>query len=254
MNSQETPDGAARSSLDPEEVRRFAELASEWWDPDGPFKPLHRINPLRLAYIRDRLAEAFDKDRASGRSLEGLRILDIGCGGGLVCEPLTRLGAAVTGIDPSEETVSIARAHAKGAGLPVTYEATTAEALLARGMSFDAVLALEVVEHVEDVQAFVATVAGLVRPGGAVVFSTINRTMKSYALAIVAAEYILRWIPAGTHQWDRFITPAELTQAFRAASLTPTDQAGLVYNPFTDAWRFSQDTDVNYFASALKRA
>ncbi|XSG82086.1 MAG: bifunctional 2-polyprenyl-6-hydroxyphenol methylase/3-demethylubiquinol 3-O-methyltransferase UbiG [Methyloligella sp. ZOD6] len=250
---RDTETAATPSSLDPEEVRRFAELAEEWWDPDGPFKPLHRINPVRLAYIRDRLCEAFGRDPAAARSLEGLRILDIGCGGGLVCEPLTRLGATVMGIDPAEETVAVARTHAEGAGLDVTYEATTAEALLARGMNFDAVLALEVVEHVENVPAFVATVAGLAKPGGAVVFSTINRTMKSYALAIVAAEYILRWVPAGTHQWDRFVTPGELIGAFRQSGLTPTGETGLIYNPITDEWRLGKDTDVNYFAAAKRR-
>ncbi len=253
MVLEDAEPAATRSSLDPEEVRRFAEIAAEWWDPDGPFKPLHRINPIRLSYIRDRLCATFDRDPSAARSLEGLRILDIGCGGGLVCEPLTRLGATVTGIDPAEETVSVARAHAQGAGLDVNYEATTAEALLARGEIFDAVLALEVVEHVENVEAFVATVAGLAKPGGAVIFSTINRTMKSYALAIVAAEYILRWVPAGTHQWDRFVTPGELIRAFRASGLSPNDETGLVYNPITDEWRLSQDTDVNYFASAIKR-
>ncbi|ODA67342.1 Ubiquinone biosynthesis O-methyltransferase [Methyloligella halotolerans] len=254
-DTERAADGtASRSNVDPEEVRRFAELAAEWWDPEGPFKPLHRINPVRLAYLRDRLCQAFERDPNQARSLEGLRILDIGCGGGLVCEPLTRLGATVIGIDPARETVSVARAHAGGAGLDVTYEAATAEALLERGESFDAVLALEVVEHVTDVGAFVSTVAGLTKPGGAVIFSTINRTMKSYALAIVAAEYILRWVPAGTHQWDRFVTPGELMGAFRAAGLTPTGETGLVYNPITDEWRLSKDTDVNYFASAAKRS
>jgi 2-polyprenyl-6-hydroxyphenyl methylase/3-demethylubiquinone-9 3-methyltransferase len=253
MVLEDAETAATRSSLDPEEVRRFAEIAAEWWDPEGPFKPLHRINPIRLGYIRDRLCAAFDRDPSAAKCLEGLRILDIGCGGGLVCEPLTRLGATVTGIDPADETVSVARSHAQGAGLDVTYEATTAEALLARGERYDAVLALEVVEHVENVEAFVGTVAGLAKSGGAVICSTINRTMKSYALAIVAAEYILRWVPAGTHQWDRFVTPGELTRAFRAAGLVPTDETGLVYNPITDEWRLSQDTDVNYFASAEKR-
>ncbi|MFD0986196.1 bifunctional 2-polyprenyl-6-hydroxyphenol methylase/3-demethylubiquinol 3-O-methyltransferase UbiG [Methyloligella solikamskensis] len=254
MASQHTETAGSRSSLNEEEVRRFAELAEEWWDPDGPFKPLHRINPVRLGYLRDRLCEIFGRDPNTARSLDGLRILDIGCGGGLICEPLTRLGATVTGIDPAHETVAVARTHASGAGLDILYEATTAEELLARGEQFDAVLALEVVEHVDNVQAFVDTVAGLAKPGGAVIFSTINRTMKSYALAIVAAEYILRWVPAGTHQWDRFVTPGELTGAFRAAGLTPTNETGLIYNPLTDEWRLNPDTDVNYFATATKRA
>ena len=253
MASQHTETAGSRSSLNEEEVRRFAELAEEWWDPDGPFKPLHRINPVRLAYLRDRLCEAFGRDANTARCLEGLRVLDIGCGGGLICEPLTRLGATVTGIDPADETVAVARTHADGAGLDINYEATTAEELLARGEQFDAVLALEVVEHVDNVQAFVDTVTGLAKPGGAVIFSTINRTMKSYALAIVAAEYILRWVPAGTHQWDRFVTPGELTGAFRAAGLTPINEMGLIYNPLTDEWRLNPDTDVNYFAAAKKR-
>ncbi|MEG6507720.1 bifunctional 2-polyprenyl-6-hydroxyphenol methylase/3-demethylubiquinol 3-O-methyltransferase UbiG [Methyloligella sp. 2.7D] len=242
------------ANLDPEEVRRFAEIADSWWDLNGPFRPLHQINPLRLTYIRDRLTEAFKRDASQGGSLEGLSILDIGCGGGLVCEPLRRLGASVTGIDPAEETIQVAKAHAAGAGLDIDYRATTAETLAERGEQFDAVLALEVVEHVHDVPAFIATLSTLVKPGGVMIASTINRTLKSYALAIVAAEYLLRWVPAGTHQWDRFVTTGELNAAFRAANLKPQDVTGMVYNPLADQWRLSSDSDVNYFAAAAKPA
>jgi 2-polyprenyl-6-hydroxyphenyl methylase/3-demethylubiquinone-9 3-methyltransferase len=242
----------AQSTLDPKEVERFAKDAARWWDASGPFAPLHRINPVRLSYIRDALCRRFDRDPKSGTPLAGLSVLDIGCGGGLVAEPLARLGASVTGIDPAPENIAAAKAHAEGVRLTIDYRATTAEALAASGAEFDAVLLLEVVEHVPDVPAFLKAVAPLVKPGGVMVLSTLNRTFKSYALAIVGAELILRWLPVGTHQWDRFVTPAELRVGLRGAGLALTDTTGMIYNPFADEWRLGRDTDVNYLATAVK--
>jgi 2-polyprenyl-6-hydroxyphenyl methylase/3-demethylubiquinone-9 3-methyltransferase len=242
----------ARQTVDRDEVARFAKLAHEWWDAKGPFKPLHRINPTRLTYIRDQLAHKFGRDKKAAASLGGLSVLDIGCGGGLVAEPLARLGAVVTGIDPAPETIEAAKAHAKGARLDITYRAATAEQLAEEGLAFDAVLLLEVVEHVPDVPQFVKAVAPLVKPGGVMILSTINRTFKAYGLVIIGAELILRWLPAGTHNWARFVTPDELRSALRAAGLTPTDVTGMVYNPLADEWRLARDSDVNYFATAVR--
>ncbi|MGB6426841.1 MAG: bifunctional 2-polyprenyl-6-hydroxyphenol methylase/3-demethylubiquinol 3-O-methyltransferase UbiG [Methyloceanibacter sp.] len=241
-------------TLDREEVARFAKLGGEWWDPHGPFKPLHRINPMRLTYLRDQLCAHFGRDPKQGKSLEGLNLLDIGCGGGLVCEPLARLGAGVTGIDPGAESIDAAKAHAEAGGLVIDYQAATAEELAARGQSYDAVLLLEVVEHVPDVPALLKAIAPLVRPGGLMILSTLNRTLKAYALAIVGAEYILRWLPVGTHQWDRFVTPGELRSALAGAGLMLTDTTGMIYDPFADEWRLGRDTDVNYFATATRTA
>ena len=239
-------------TLDRDEVARFAKLAGEWWDANGPFKPLHRINPLRLTYIRDQLCRRFARDPKQGGSLKGLSVLDIGCGGGLVAEPLARLGAAVTGIEPAPENVEAAKAHAKGAGLDIDYRPVTAEALACENVAFDAVLLLEVVEHVPDVPLFLKSVASLVKPGGVMILSTLNRTLKAYALAIVGAELILRWLPAGTHDWNRFVTPEELRAALARAGLTVSDVTGMVYNPLADEWLLSRDTGVNYFATALR--
>ena len=241
-----------RNSIDPDEVAHFSAMAEEWWDESGPMRPLHRLNPVRLGYIRDRIAGHFGHAADAAKALSGLRILDIGCGGGLVSEPLARMGASVTGIDPSPEVVAAARHHATEAGLAIDYRATTAEALAAEGESFDAVTVLEVVEHVNDVPAFVATVASLVRPGGIVVASTINRTLKSFALAIVGVEYVLRWLPPGTHSYDKLVTPAELAGAFRRAGLSPVDETGVMYLPVIDRFRLTRDTDVNYMMTAIK--
>ena len=246
------PAPESSTTLDEKEVARFAKRAGEWWDADGPFKPLHRINPVRLTYIRDQLCRKFGRDKKAAASLKDLKVLDIGCGGGLVCEPLARLGAEVTGIDPAPENIAAAKAHAEGARLDITYRTTTAEELAASGASFDAVLLLEVIEHVPGVPLFLKTVAPLVKPGGLIVVSTLNRTLKAYALAIIGAELILRWLPLGTHNWDRFVTPDELRSALRGADLTPTDVTGMVYNPLTDEWRLARDTDVNYFATAVR--
>jgi 2-polyprenyl-6-hydroxyphenyl methylase/3-demethylubiquinone-9 3-methyltransferase len=244
---------AQTPTLDREEVARFAKLSGQWWDERGPFRQLHRINPVRLTYIRDQLCRKFARDAKQAASLAGLSVLDIGCGGGLVCEPLARLGASVTGIDPAAENIAAAKAHASAQGLDIAYEVATAEELAARGQSYDAVLLLEVVEHVPDVPAFLKTVAPLVKPGGVMILSTLNRTLKSFALAIVGAEFILRWLPIGTHQWQRFVTPEELASALSAAGLALTGTEGLVYDPFSDEWRLGTDTDVNYFASAARR-
>ena len=240
------------ATLDRDEVARFAKDAAKWWDANGPFKPLHRITPVRLTYIRDQLCQRFERDKTQGQSLSRLSVLDIGCGGGLVAEPLARLGASVTGIDPGKENIEAARAHAEGMGLAIDYRIATAEEIAASGATYDAVLLLEVVEHVPDVPAFLARVAPLVKPGGVMVLSTLNRTYKAYAFMIIAAELILRWVPNGTHQWRRFVTPEELRAALRAAGLTPADTTGLVYNPLADEFSLSRDSDVNYFATATR--
>ncbi len=243
-----------RSTLDPSEIDRFARIASEWWDPKGKFRPLHQIGPARLSFLRDELVRHFALSRTGLRPLEGLTLLDIGCGGGLICEPLARLGGHVTGLDPAIENIEAARRHAAGQGLDIDYRAARVEDLEAEGRTFDAIICLEVVEHVPDVGAFLKSCAALVRPGGLMLLSTINRTMKAYLLAIVGAEYVLRWLPVGTHQWDRFVTPGELARHLEAAGLGALVLRGLVYSPLSDTWSVSNDTDVNYLASAARPA
>jgi 2-polyprenyl-6-hydroxyphenyl methylase/3-demethylubiquinone-9 3-methyltransferase len=243
---------ASDPTFDAEEVRRFSRLAAEWWDPHGKFRPLHQIGPPRLTFIRDAAAVHFGRDRKGLRPLAGLTALDIGCGGGLVSEPLSRMGAAVTAIDPSERNIAIAKGHAEPQGLAITYRAMRVEDLAAEGVTFDIVACLEVVEHVPDVAAFVSTCVKLVRPGGIAVFSTLNRTFKAWALAIVGAEYVLGWLPRGTHQWERFITPDELKGYCETAGLRDTAFSGIVYSPFKDEWTLASDTDVNYLVSAVK--
>ncbi len=242
------------STVDEGEVARFSALAAEWWNPNGKMAVLHRFNPVRLAFIRDAACRRFDRDARQLGCLEGLRILDIGCGGGLLCEPLARLGASVMGADPSEQNIEIARLHARESGLAIDYRATTAEALADQGERFDVVLAMEVVEHVTDVDLFVNRCAEMVKDGGLMVAATINRTLKSFALAIVGAEYVLRWLPRGTHQWDRFVTPQELETAMEGTGLRVTDERGVIYNLFADRWELSNDTDVNYMVVAEKPA
>jgi 2-polyprenyl-6-hydroxyphenyl methylase / 3-demethylubiquinone-9 3-methyltransferase len=241
-----------RSSIDPDEVAHFSAMAEEWWNANGPMRPLHRLNPLRLGYIKDRIVGHFGGASADAKALLNLRILDVGCGAGLVSEPLARMGAVVTGIDPSKENIAVADVHAEAGGLTIDYRATAAEALAAGGEAFDIVLILEVVEHVTDVPAFVAAVAQLVRPGGLVIASTINRTLKAFALVIVGGEYILRWLPPGTHSYERLVTPSELSAAFRAAGLAPADETGVMYVPIADRWRLTSDMDVNYMMTAVR--
>jgi 2-polyprenyl-6-hydroxyphenyl methylase/3-demethylubiquinone-9 3-methyltransferase len=246
--------GSAESSatFDPAEVARFGRIAAEWWDPQGKFRPLHRLGPTRLTFIRDRLVSQLRPGSAGPRPLDGVTVLDIGCGGGLISEPLCRMGARVTGIDPAEESISAARLHAEEQGLVIDYRAATVEELVAQERRFDAVLCLEVVEHVPEPAAFIALAARLVRPGGMLIASTINRTVKAYLLAIVGAEYVLRWLPAGTHQWERFVTPHELSRHMMAAGLERIGMEGMVYDVFADRWSLSADTDVNYLAAAVK--
>lgn len=242
------------STLDEREVARFRALAAKWWDPEGEFAPLHAIGPERMRFLREQLVSHFARDGNAARPLEGLRIADIGCGGGLVSEPLARLGASVTGIDPAEENAAAARAHAADSGLEIDYRAARVEDLAAEGAQYDAVIALEVVEHVPDVPAFIGVCAQILRPGGMMLLSTINRTARAFALAIVGAEYVLRWLPRGTHQWERFVTPDELAAALRASGLRVVDTRGLTFNPLTREWRLSDDTGVNYFMSAAKQS
>lgn len=242
----------ASPRVDADEVSRFDRLARDWWDETGPMKPLHRINPVRVAYLKQQLAAHFGRDPAAFDTLAGLRILDIGCGGGILSEPLARMGAEVTGVDPAAANIGIARAHAAEAGLAIRYHEGLAEDLVAEGQQFDAVLAMEVVEHVPDVAGFVATAAALVRPGGFFGGSTLNRTKRAFALAIVGAEYVLRWLPVGTHRWEKFVTPAEFEAALVQAKLRHSDTRGMVYDPFRDSWRLSDDTAVNYFITAGK--
>src|SRR5579862_2611394 len=243
-----------RGTIDEGEVAQFSRLAGQWWDPRGPMAALHKFNPVRLAYIRDRAAARFGRDAKRLDSLAGLRILDIGCGGGILSEPLARLGASVVGADPSASNIAVAQHHATQAGLAIDYRSTTAEALAEAGESFDVVLAMEVVEHVADVGLFVDLAGAMVRPGGLLIIATLNRTMKSFALAIVGAEYILRWLPRGTHQWDKFVTPNELEIAIEQAGLHITDETGVMYNLLADRWQLTTDMDVNYMVVAEKAA
>jgi len=238
------------SSVNQDEVDRFSRQAATWWDARGPMAALHKFNPVRLAYIRDKAAERFARDPKKLDCLKGLRMLDIGCGGGILSEPLARLRAQMVGADPSKENIAVASAHAQESGVAVDYRATTAEELAAAKERFDVVLAMEVVEHVVDVNAFVATCASMVKPGGLMIAATLNRTLKSFALAIVGAEYVLRWLPRGTHQWDKFVTPNELEVAFERGGLRVIGERGVIYNPFADRWQLSSDMDVNYMLVA----
>lgn len=240
-------------AVDKVEVQQFTEKASEWWNPDGDFATLHAIGPARLTYIRQALLAHFRLDTRAVKPFAPLSIADIGCGGGLVCEPLARLGARVTGIDPGPENIAAAQAHASAQGLGIDYRAGTSFDLAAEGRLFDCVTAFEVLEHVPDIDAFTRSCAAILRPGGLLLVSTINRTAKSFALMIVGAEYVLRWVPRGTHRWDRFVRPAELDAALGAAGLVPGGHRGLVLSPL-HGWRLSGDVDVNYFASATRPA
>ncbi|PQV57140.1 3-demethylubiquinone-9 3-methyltransferase [Defluviimonas denitrificans] len=242
------------SSVDTAEVAKFEAMAAEWWDPEGKFKPLHMMNPVRLDYIARQIAAEFGRDLKAPRPFEGLRLLDIGCGGGLLSEPMARLGAKVVGADAAERNIPVARVHAEAQDLPIDYRHTTAEALVAGGESFDVVLAMEIVEHVADPAAFVATCHALLSPGGLMIASTINRNAKSFMAAIVGAEWVMRWLPKGTHDWAKFITPEELTGMIARAGLDPVDRKGFVFNPVSWQWSISdRDLSVNYVAAGVRR-
>jgi 2-polyprenyl-6-hydroxyphenyl methylase / 3-demethylubiquinone-9 3-methyltransferase len=245
-------DVAADATVDAAEVRRFSRLAGEWWDPRGKMAVLHKFNPVRLAYIRDAACRQFNRDARRPPCLGGVRILDIGCGGGILSEPLARLGAEVVGADPSPNNIEAAKLHAERGGLAIDYRVTAAETLADGGERFDVVLAMEVVEHVANVDLFVRRCAEMVKPSGLMVAATLNRTVKSFALAIVGAEYVLRWLPRGTHQWDKFVTPNELDIALTQAGLRVSAETGVIYNPLADQWRLSSDMDVNYMLTAEK--
>jgi 2-polyprenyl-6-hydroxyphenyl methylase/3-demethylubiquinone-9 3-methyltransferase len=244
-------------SLDPDEVDRFDRLGEDWWDIQGPMRALHRFNPVRVDYIvalATRYFKSVGRPLSPGdQPLAGLDVLDIGCGGGLLSEPLARFGAKMTAIDPAPHNIEVARRHAEKSNLDIDYRQTTAEALAATGAAFDLVLCMEVIEHVRDVKKFVAVTASMVRPQGLLVAATLNRTLKSFALAIFGAEYILRWVPRGTHKWEHFVAPHELATTLRAAKLHVIDATGVTYDPFADRWRQSQDMDVNYIMAAERK-
>jgi 2-polyprenyl-6-hydroxyphenyl methylase / 3-demethylubiquinone-9 3-methyltransferase len=244
---------AGAASVDPDEIAKFAAMAEGWWDSQGKFRPLHKLNPTRIAFIRDRVAHRPGRTRKAERPLDGLRLLDIGCGGGLLSEPMARLGAAVTGIDPSERNIAAARLHAAEDGLPIDYRVETAEALAAGDAKFDVVLAMEVIEHVADRAAFLGACVALLADGGQLFLATLNRTPKAFALAIVGAEYVLGWLPRGTHDWRKFVRPSELAAELRPHGAEIVEMAGVAYSPFTDRWSLSRDLDVNYMVLAERR-
>ena len=240
------------TSVDRDEVARFEALADAWWDPDGDLAPLHKLNPPRLRYIRDHICRRFGRDAKAPGPLTGLRILDIGCGGGLLCEPMARLGAKVTGADAAEKNLRVAALHAATSGLKIDYRHATAEELACEGAEYDVVVNMEVVEHVADVELFLDACGALVAPGGLMIMATLNRTAKAFALAIVGAEYVLRWLPRGTHDWRKFVTPAELTRALTGAGLEVSDLTGVRFDPLRDCWEPCRDTGVNYMVVAEK--
>jgi 2-polyprenyl-6-hydroxyphenyl methylase/3-demethylubiquinone-9 3-methyltransferase len=251
----EPPAPAEGASVDPREIAKFEAMAEAWWDPAGKFRPLHRLNPVRLAYIRDQACRRFGRDAKSPRPLDGLDLLDIGCGGGLLSEPAARMGARVVGIDASHRNIAIAGLHAERMGLAVDYRCQTAEALAESGeRRFDIILNMEVIEHVADTEGFMAASIALLKPGGIMILATLNRTAKSYALAILGAEYLLRWLPRGTHDWKRFLRPSELTHLIERSGGHVLALEGVVYNPLTDHWNLSRDLGVNYMALAETRA
>lgn len=242
------------STINDAEIAKFTAMAEQWWDPKGKFKPLHKFNPVRLSYIRDNLLLHFGRDGNAMRPFEGLTILDVGCGGGLLCEPLARLGATVTGIDAAERNIAIARLHAEQSGLDIDYRATTSEALAAEGKTFDMVLNMEVVEHVDNVPLYMKSCADLVKPGGLMLTATLNRTARAWALAIVGAERILRWLPKGTHDWNKFLTPDEIKTLLTRNGLIVTGETGVVFHPLADEWRRSRDMSINYMVMAERPA
>lgn len=242
------------TTIDPSEVAKFEAMAADWWDPNGKFKPLHQMNPCRLDYITTQIAMEFDRDLTAALPFQGLRILDIGCGGGLLSEPMARLGATVVGADAAERNIPVARIHAEQSGLEIDYRHTSAEALADAGEVFDVVLNMEVVEHVASPPAFLRACHDLLRPGGLMICSTLNRNPKSFAMAIVGAEWVMRWLPKGTHDWKKFITPDELYDLLRGAGLDPVDRKGMVFNPLAWSWSLSaRDLTVNYVTASLRR-
>lgn len=243
---------AAHTTIDPSEIAKFEAMATEWWDPNGKFRPLHMLNPCRLDYITSQIAGEFDRDLAAPEPFSGLRLLDIGCGGGLLSEPMARLGAEVVGVDAAEGNIPVARVHARQSGLSIDYRHGSAEALAEAGERFDVVLNMEVVEHAADPLSYLTACRRLLRPGGLHLCSTLNRTAKSFALAIVGAEYVMRWLPKGTHAWSKFIMPDELYDLLRRAGLTPVDRKGFVFNPVSWTWSLSaRDLSVNYVTASV---
>ncbi|KMK65450.1 bifunctional 2-polyprenyl-6-hydroxyphenol methylase/3-demethylubiquinol 3-O-methyltransferase UbiG [Puniceibacterium sp. IMCC21224] len=241
------------NTVDPSEIAKFTAMAAEWWDPNGKFKPLHMLNPCRLDYITGQIAGEFDRDLGTRAPFDGLKILDIGCGGGLLCEPMARLGADVVGVDAAERNIPVAQTHAQQTGLEIDYRFTTAEALAETGAQFDVVLNMEVVEHVADPLGFLTACQQLLRPGGLHICSTLNRNPKSFAMAIIGAEHVMRWLPKGTHDWRKFITPDELFDLLSKAGFDPVDRKGFVFNPITWQWKISaRDLGCNYVTAALK--
>ncbi len=237
----------AYSSIDAEEVEQFSRIAEEWWDEGGKFKPLHAINPVRIGYIKAQICAAYGRDFDAISALEGLSLLDIGCGGGLIAEPMARMGAQVTGVDASERNIKTAALHAEQSGLRIDYRTTTAEALVSQHAQYDVVLALEIIEHVADAQAFIDSCCALVKPGGLLIMSTLNRTAKSFAMAIVGAEYILRMLPRGTHSWKKFLRPSEIATGFERNGFGVHDMTGMVMHPISWQWKLNpHDLDVNY--------
>ena len=244
----------ATKTIDPAEVAKFEAMAAEWWDPNGKFKPLHMLNPCRLDYITTQIATHFGRDLKAPQPFAGLRLLDIGCGGGLLAEPMARLGATVVGADAAARNIPVAKLHAEQSGLQIDYRHCAAEDLAAKGERFDVVLAMEIIEHVADTQGFTNTCANLMNPGGLMVMSTLNRNPKSYVMAIFGAERVMRWLPVGTHDWSKFVTPDELYGLMRNAGLDPVDRKGMVFNPLGWSWSLSaRDLSVNYAAAAVKR-
>ena len=244
---------AGANTIDANEIAKFQAMAEEWWDPNGKFKPLHMLNPCRLAYIIDQITAEYGRDRKMRKPLQGLRLLDIGCGGGLLSEPMARLGAEVVGADAAERNIPVARVHAEQSGLTIDYRHTSAEALAEKDEKFDIVLNMEVVEHVSDPAAFLAACFRLLKPGGLMICSTLNRNPKSWLMAIVGAERVLRWLPVGTHDWSKFITPDELFALLKTAGFDPVDRKGMVFNPLAWTWSLSErDLSVNYVTTSLR--